>query len=177
MRCGILWGLILFVVSAWAAASAGQEKPPIGSKRAVTVADSITMTQIGDQAYLDIFTRSGNVAYFSPDGSKFAFVTKKGNLQDDTVEYSLLVFRSDDVFTRPHAELVATLASSSNREGITQLSWLPDGDSLVFIGEHPDEQPQLYRVRCSTREVEKLTDSPGAVENYSFDAKGDSFVY
>lgn len=177
MRSRFLGGVALFVVAVWAAASASQEKPLVGSKRAVTVADTITMTRIGDQDYLDAFARSGNIASFSPDGSKFAFVTQTGNLSNDTVEYSLLVFRSDDVFTRPKAELVAKLASSSNRAAITQLSWLPDNDSLVFIGEQPHEQPQLYRVKCSTRKLERLTESPGPVESYSFDAKGDAFVY
>jgi dipeptidyl aminopeptidase/acylaminoacyl peptidase len=177
MHSRILWEVTLLVVSAGATASVGQESPLIGSKRAVTVADTITMTKTADQAYLDAFSRSGNVAYFSPDGSKFAFVTQKGNLNNDTVEYSLLVFRSDEVFTRPMAELVAKLASSSNRVAITQLSWLPDNDSLVFIGEQPHEHPQLYRVTCSTRKLERLTESPGAVESYSFDAKGDAFVY
>lgn len=175
MFCRIVVAVVLLAAAEEAVAA--QDKQVSRSRRAVTVADTITMTQIGDQSYLDVFTKAGNVAYFSPDGSKFAFVTKKGNLKNDTVEYSLLVFRSDEVFTRPHAELVARLASSSNREAIAQLAWLPDNDSLVFIGEQPDEQPQLYRVSCSTRKLEKLTDSPGPVKSYSFDAKGDAFVY
>src|SRR6476469_3049229 len=159
-------GIVLLAVSAQAVAQGSPDKEASRSKRAVTVADTITMTQIGDQSYLDIFTRTGNVAYFSPDGSRFAFVAKKGNLTNDTVEYSLLVFRSDEAFTSPRGELVASLASSSNREAITQLAWLPDNDSLTFIGEQPDENPQLYRVRCSTRKLERLTDSPTPVNSY-----------
>lgn len=177
MHSRMVVGLILLAATAQDVAAGRPDRPAAVSKRAVTVADTISMTKIGEESYLDAFTRSGNVAYFSPNGSKFAFLTQKGNLNNDTVEYSLLVFRSDDAFSRPHAELVATLASSSNRPAITQLSWLPDNDGLVFIGEQPEEQPQLYRARCSTRKLERLTDSPGAVEGYSFDAKGEAFVY
>lgn len=177
MHRRVIAELLLFA-AAHVAFVFGADKPVSSfGCRPVTVEDTIAMTQIGDQSYLDGFTRTGNVAYFSPDGTKFAFVTKKGDLKNDTVEYSLLVFKSDEVFSRPHAELVAKLASSSNREAITQLAWLPDNNSLVFIGEQPHEQPQLYRVKYSTRKMERLTDSPGAVQSYSFDAKGDSFVY
>ena len=147
------------------------------TKKPVTVGDAIGMTQIGDRAYLDVFTKSGNVVQFSPDGSRFAFVVKKGNLENDTVEFRLLVFKTAEVFTSPHPEVVATLASSSNREAISHVTWLQDNDTLVFLGEQPGETPQLYRVSCATRRLEKLTSSSTPVIAYSVSDRGDSFVY
>jgi dienelactone hydrolase len=146
-------------------------------KRPATVADAIGMTQIGDRSYLDAFTKGGNVAQFSPDGSRFAFVVQKGNLENDTVEFRLLVFKTVDAFTSPHPEVVATLASSSNREAISHVKWLQDNDMLVFLGEQPRETPQLYRVSCTTRRLEKLTSSPTPVVAYSVSDRGRSFVY
>lgn len=147
------------------------------TKRPVTVADAISMTQIGDRSYLDAFTKGGNVAQFSPDGSRFAFVVQKGNLQSDTVEFRLLVFKTADAFTSPHPEVVTTLASSSNREAISHVKWLQDNDTLVFLGEQPGETPQLYRVSCTRKILEKLTSSPTPVVAYTVSDRGGSFVY
>jgi dipeptidyl aminopeptidase/acylaminoacyl peptidase len=147
------------------------------TKRSVTVADAIGMTQIGDRSYLDAFTKGGNVAQFSPDGSRFAFVVQKGNLDNDTVEFRLLVFKTANAFTSPQPEVVATLASSSNREAISHVKWLQDNETLVFLGEQPGETPQLYRLSCATRRLEKLTSSPTPVIAYSVSDRGGSFVY
>lgn len=146
-------------------------------RRAVTVADVIEMTRTGDQSYLDDFMRQGNVAEFSPDGSRFAFVTQKGNLGNNTVEFSLYVFETATVLTSQHAERIATLSSSSNREAITRPKWMPDNDTIVFLGETPGENPQLYRVKCSTRRLEKLTNSPTPVVYFSLSDSGNDFVY
>lgn len=170
-------GIVLFVTSAQFVNADEVGKQASKSRRPVTVADTISMTQTGDQSYLDSFAKAGNVAYFSPDGRRFAFITKKGNLENDTVEYALLVFQSQEVFNSPRAELVAKLASSSNRAAITQLSWLPDNDRLMFIGENPGENPQLYRVSQTTRKLERLTDSPTPVTEYSVSADGNTYVY
>jgi dipeptidyl aminopeptidase/acylaminoacyl peptidase len=147
------------------------------SKRPVRVADVIGMTQIGDRSYLDVFTRKGNVAQFSPDGSKFAFVTQKGDLKSDTVEFSLLIFKTADAFSSPHAEVAATFAASSNREAITDLTWLADNDTIVFLGERPGEHPQIYRVNTTTKKLTQLTSHPTSVLQYSMTARGESFVY
>jgi hypothetical protein len=147
------------------------------TKKPVTVADAIDMTQIGDRSYLDVFTKAGDVAQLSPDGSRFAFVVQKGSLENDTVEFRLLVFKTEDAFASPQPQVVATLSSSSNREAISDVKWLLDNDTLVFLGEQPGETPQLYRVSSTTGKQEKLTSSPTPVIAYSVSDHGDSFVY
>jgi dipeptidyl aminopeptidase/acylaminoacyl peptidase len=144
------------------------------AKRSITVADAIEMTRIGDRFY---FTKPDNVVQFSPDRSKFAFVIQKGNLKNDTVEFSLLVFQTAEAFNSPRSEVVATLASSSNREGIHQVQWLPDNDTIVFLGEQPGEMPQIYKVSTRTKTLERLTHQPTPILAYSMSELGDSFVY
>jgi hypothetical protein len=61
-------------------------------RRTVTVQDSIQMTRLADPAYVQGASSKGHVAHFSSDGKRFAVVLMKGNLQEDTNDYSLTVF-------------------------------------------------------------------------------------
>jgi dipeptidyl aminopeptidase/acylaminoacyl peptidase len=169
--------LIMLLPAAIAQQQNTQSEKAETGKRAITVPDVIEMTQIGDRSYLDDFTRKGNVVRFSPDGSRFAFVTQKGNLANDTVEFSLFVFDTATAIERPHAERIITIASSSNREAISHLKWLPDNDTIVFLGEQPGEKPQLYSVNCSSRKLEKLTSSATPIVSFSLSDSGKEFVY
>src|ERR1700730_3488333 len=84
-------------------------------KRSVTVADSIQMTRLGDSSYADGTPAKELVAKFSPDGSKFVTILKKGNLEANTNEYSLVLFRTAQAFQSPAPQVLVSLASSSNR--------------------------------------------------------------
>ena len=152
-------------------------QPKVTTKRPVTVADAITMTQTGDRNYLDGFATRGNVGIFSPDGSKFAFVTQKGNLETNTVEFTLLVFRTAQAFQSPTPEIVAKLASSSNREAISHVTWLADNYTIVFLGEGPKETPQIYKVNCGNKRLQRVTNHPTEILDFAASAKGEKFVY
>src|SRR5260370_32411953 len=110
-------------------------------KAQVTVADAIEMTQIGYRPSPDDSSSHTGVVEFSPDRSKFAFVTQKGNLENNTVEFSLLVFQTADAFKSPTPQIIARLASSSSRSAITKIKWMPDNDSIVFLGAQRGEAP------------------------------------
>ena len=60
------------------------------TKRPVTVADSIQMTRLGDVKYSDGAPSNGIVAKFSPNGRYFVVILKKGNLEANTNEYSVV---------------------------------------------------------------------------------------
>jgi hypothetical protein len=49
------------------------------------------------------------------------------------------------------------MASSSNRPAIQNVVWLDDNDTILFLGENPGETTQLYSVKCSSKELKKLT--------------------
>src|SRR6266487_2201883 len=70
-------------------------------KRPVTVADSIRMTQLAGGAC----GRTGS-AEFSPDGKRFTMVLRRGNLEQNTNDYSLLLFDTSEVFSSPRPEVL-----------------------------------------------------------------------
>jgi dipeptidyl aminopeptidase/acylaminoacyl peptidase len=158
-------------------AANGGDSERSSAKSAVTVADAIEMTQMGYSRTPGGVVSHDNVVEFSPDRSKFVFVTSRGNLNNNTVEFSLLVFRTADTFQSPVPEVVATLASSSNRDAITKVNWLPDNDTIVFLGEQPGENPQVYKVSCRTRQLVKLTNQPTLIADYAVSGGGGRIIY
>jgi hypothetical protein len=126
------------------------------AKRPVTVADSIQMTRLGDVKYTDGWPSSGMVAKYSPDGKHFVILLKKGNLEGNTNEYSLVLFQTAEVFHSPQPQVLVSLASSSDRPAIDNVRWLDDNDTVLFLGEPPGEPTQLYSLRCSSKELTKL---------------------
>jgi dipeptidyl aminopeptidase/acylaminoacyl peptidase len=139
--------------------SFGQPGKPQRLRRAVTVTDAIEMRRLGDPAYFNgssIF----NVANFSPDGTRFIVVLAKGDLIHNTNQYSLLLFKTSRVFNSPKPERLLTMSSLSNREGIKDLKWLADNETVAFIGENLRESPQVYTLNIRTKLLTRLTDHP-----------------
>jgi hypothetical protein len=147
------------------------------AKRSATVADSIQMTRLGDPSYTDGGPSKGIVAKFSPDGQHFVVVLKKGNLEANTNEYSLVLFQTAELFQSPKPRVLASLASSSNRPAIDNVLWLDDNDTILFLGERPGEQTQLYLLKCSSKELTKLTSSATNLTSFVTTASGDVIVY
>ena len=150
------------------------EPPP---KRPFTVRDSIRMTRLVDQVASREASSTRSVALFSPDGKQFALVLRKGNLELNINEYSLLVFQSADAFRLPVPQTLVTLASSSNGEAIKDVRWLNDSKTLVFLGERAHKRTQLYSVECSSKLVKQLTHHPTNVVKYAISSNGDQIVY
>jgi hypothetical protein len=157
--------------------SAAQSTPMGLTKRPVTVADSIQMSRLGDPTYTDGASSKGKVARFSPDGQNFVVVLKKGNLESNTNDYSLLLFQTSRVFQSPEPRVLVSLASSSNRPAINDVFWLDDNDTILFLGESPGEQTQLYSLKCSSRQVTILTRSPTSLTSFVATGSGNVIVY
>jgi len=153
---------LFYQVSAFsqAATTARAQRDP------VTVADAIRMTRLADPWYALGASSQGKVAQFSPDGKRFTVVVKKGNLEQNVNEYSLLLFRTDEAFHSPKPERVLTLSSSSNRPAIQQVSWL-DSVTVAFLGENPGEQQELYTFGCASGKLERLTHHPTSLVSYA----------
>lgn len=148
-------------------------------KRAVTVEDAIRMVRIAGHlsnlSYQGALTE--DFAYFSPDRKQFVVILKKGNLERNTNDYSLLLFRTDEVFSSSTPKTLLTMSSNSNREAITDVVWLADNETILFRGENPGEVSQVYSVNSKSGEVRELTHHPTSIVAFSSDAKGQRIAY
>jgi len=147
------------------------------TKRPVTVADSIQMTRLADPSYTDGAPSKGIVAKFSPDGKHFVVILKKGNLEANTNQYSLVFFQTAEVFQSPAPRVLVSLASSSNRPAIDNVLWLDDSDTILFLGERPGEPTQLYSLKCSSKELTKLTSHATNLISFVTTANGKEIVF
>ena len=129
-----------------------------GAKRPVTIEDVIEMNRLADPVYLGGGSSAGRVAQFSPDETKFVVVLRKGNLKNNSNDYSLLLWQTDSVFHSPKFDVLLNLTSTSNRPAIQSVSWRDD-ETILFLGERPGEIQQLYNFNCSTRRLQKVTHS------------------
>ena len=149
-------------------------------ERPVTVADAIRMSRVAGSAstrWRYAGASSSDFAVFSPDGKQFVVVLKRGNLEKNTNDYSMLLFQTAKVFERPVPKTLASFSSSSNREGIKNIQWLDDNDTLLFLGERPGETTQLYSVRCSSGQIAQFTHEARNVAGYSASAHGERIVF
>ena len=72
------------------------------TKRRITVKDTIEMTEFADRGYFLGGEPSSPVAIFSPNGRQFLIRLKKGNVERNVVEYSLLLFQTSEAFQSLH---------------------------------------------------------------------------
>lgn len=149
------------------------------TKRHPTEEDAIRMVRIAGSGSINSYAGmlTEDFAYFSPDEKQFVIVLKKGNLERNTNEYSLLLFQTNEAFASPKPAVLATLYSSSNREAITDVAWLSDNDTILFRGENPGESSQLYSVITKTGALRKLTNHPTNLIEFASDALGHTIVY
>ena len=117
------------------------------------------------------------MAKFSPDGKHFVVILKKGNLEANTNEYSLVLFQTAEVFQSPEPRVLVSLVSSSNRPAIDNVRWLDDNDTILFLGERPGEQTALYSLKCSSKELRKLTSHATNLTSFVTTASGEIIVY
>ena len=73
--------------------------------------------------------------------------------------------------------MLVALASSSNRPAIDNVLWLDDNDTVLFLGEQPGERTQIYSLKCSSKELTKLTSSATNLTSFVTTASGRVIVY
>ena len=147
------------------------------TKRPVTVADSIQMRRLGDPNYTQGALANGIVAKFSPDGKRFVVTLKKGDLEANTNEYSLVLFQTAEVFESPEPQILLSLASSSNRPAINNVLWLNDNDTILFVGERVGEQAALYSLKCSSNALTRLTNHATSITSFVTTPNAELIVY
>jgi dipeptidyl aminopeptidase/acylaminoacyl peptidase len=146
-----------------------------GASRPVEIEDVIAMKRLADPVYLGGGSSAGRVAQFSPDGKKFVVVLRKGNLQSNSNEYSMLLWQTDSLFHAPKSDVLLTLSSTSNRPAIQSVTWL-DNEAVLFLGESRGKIQQLYSINCRTRQLRAITHSRTNVLAYGT-AGADTIAY
>jgi hypothetical protein len=113
---------------------------PAGDKQTIMVADTLAMTRVvGGSEYFTFATplHGSNIAHFSPDGEQFVLVLAKGNVVEDVNEFSLVLFDAANSFNLPKPDVPVQMSSSSNRDAIRNLRWLPDNDTPAYMPRTP----------------------------------------
>ena len=82
-----------------------------GAVGPVTVDDAIAMTRLGDSDYFSGTPSKGRVAHFSPDASHFLVLLRKGNVQNNSNDFSLLLFRTANAFQSPQPDKLLEFSS------------------------------------------------------------------
>ena len=167
-RLGSRIGSALLALAVSTPQSAGA--PPSGPKREVTVRDAIEMAELVEDS-------AGRVAWFSPDGTQFVAVLKRGNLDRNENDFQLLRFRTGDFPDSIKPELLLTLSSSSNGDAIKDVKWIPDNRTILFQGEHSGEAAQVYRFDTKENRLQSLTNSHEPIEAYGASADGATISY
>ncbi len=145
------------------------------AQRPIAIADAIGMTRLEIQDYRA--PNPGQVAHFSPDGKRFVLALKKGNLTQNTNDFSLLLYESADASHAPKPDVLLKMSSSSDRDAISQIRWLADSNTLVFLGENPGELPQLYSFHIGSRLLRKLTNQPTRIVSYDITGDGRTVAF
>jgi dipeptidyl aminopeptidase/acylaminoacyl peptidase len=140
----------------------------------VTTPDVIRMTRLGD---LGDSWFPDHIAALSPDGTKSILVLRTGNLRRNTNDYSILLWRTSDLFRSATPVRLLTMSSSSNRQAIKNVGWLANNDTIAFIGEHPGELQQFYLYNIHTRTLRQITHSKANVLSYSLSHNGSQIAY
>ncbi len=145
-------------------------------KRPVTVADAIQMTMPADPDFNQGADWRCDYAHFSPDGTQFAIVLKQGNLEHNTNQFSLVLYRTAEVLHSPKPNVLVTMSSSSNRSAIGNVRWITN-TTLAFLGENPGELPQIYILDTATKHLDKLTNHSNPIIQYDISQNGNTIIY
>jgi dipeptidyl aminopeptidase/acylaminoacyl peptidase len=170
-------GFLAAAFASGAVSIATEEVKQAPAKRPVTVPDGIAMTHLADPDYWVGEPSKGRVALFSPDGTKFVVSLKKGIIESDTNEYSLLLFQTAEAFKSPRPEVVVTMVTSSSRDGLHKVKWLADNETVVFLGERPEELTQIYKINSRTRHLEQITHHATSITDYEVSPDGETFLF
>lgn len=147
------------------------------SKRYVTVQDAINTTRLAGSNYFRGGDSKGRVAQFSPDGRSFVIVLRKGNLEKNTNEFSLLLYETADALQAPKPTILLRMSSSSNREAISQIKWLADSRTILFIGENPGEISQIYEFNIPKKRLRRRTTSSAPITDFDCTSDGRTILF
>ena len=141
------------------------------STRPVSVADAISMVRAADSAHVR------EVAHFSPDGSKIVVILRKGNLEQSTNDFSVVLWKTKDLFSSDNPQVLLKMSSASNEDAIEDITWLQDSETFAFFGESRGKPRQVFTFNVRTQALKKITNHPTKIYSYSISAVGHTVAY
>src|SRR5207302_10778931 len=99
------------------------------------------------------------------------------NFERNTHAYSLLLLLTSRVFDAAAPRVLISLASSSNLAAIKDIIWMDDDETILFLGQRPDERTQLYSVNCNSGELKRITNHPTNLTAFVRADKGNRLAY
>ncbi len=136
-------------------------------KLPVTIVDSVRLTHVAGWP----------LATLSPDGKSLLIIVKRGNVERNTVDYSLMLWKTADVFRSVPPKVLLTMSSSSNRDAIEQITWFADNETIAFLGEQPGELHELYTFNLKRHVLKRITRHPTSLLFYSMSTRGEKIAY
>lgn len=161
-----------------AAGQSAADRYPDGRRR-WTASDSVSLRQLTRQGIGvgadDVVSREGDDVLWSPDRSKFLFVTHRGDIACDCLRYTLSVYDALELGrvlrsspTRrlqpaPMAEVsFETHSSYEFMAGISEPRWI-DAGTILFVGNRSGFR-QLFRLSAATGALVQLTNMSDAYD-------------
>ena len=171
-RCAVLIASALIAVPRLGAAQDAPQR-----KRPVTVEGSIEITTLANPDYFVGRPSVGQVARFSPDGSRFIIVLKKANLARNTNDFSVLLYRTARIFDSPKPRVLLTMSSVTNDDAIKNVKWLSDNQTILFLGQTFGGKSAVFSLDTLKGQLTKLTPDSRSVSNYDAGDKGRTIVF
>jgi dipeptidyl aminopeptidase/acylaminoacyl peptidase len=135
------------------------------------------MTRWADDGYFLGGPGTRPVAVFSPDQKHFAIIVKKGNIAQNTNDYSLLLYETQSALSRPLPQVLVTMASASNGDGIKDLHWLSDNQTIAYIGENRDTPASVFAIDIVSKQIKRLTNHDTTIIAFDITSDGNTLIY
>lgn len=143
-------------------------------KTPVTIEDCIRMVRIQN-----VYQPNEPTVTFSPDGTRFAVVVWRGDLERNTNHYSLLVFDSQHLERPPQSVLTLQYSHDSEDQHATpiaQAAFIANNSAVAFLGRLNGLHRQVYAVDLRTKNVQQLTKHPNDVLAFGITPDGNRLV-
>ena len=150
------------------------------AKRRFTVADDIGLVHFGAP-----YSGDARPITFSPDGRYFVVDTERGLLDQDRLESTLRVYRTQSIHQfllqselpgEPSPVWVLSKATYKDGPIITKIRWLADSNGIAFLAKTASGNDELFFADIRTKNVHVLT--PENQHVISFDIHDlNHFVY
>jgi dipeptidyl aminopeptidase/acylaminoacyl peptidase len=136
------------------------------SKHSVTVRDMISVQGIAGPYPDSTYSPSTDFAVFSPNGQYFAFAVSRGNLETNTTDSTLCLFRTSELPQATPKRLL-TFSSASNRAPISEIRWAADGRTIYFLGSRGGGATELYGFSLISGALRELTHHQTSLQSYA----------